>query len=140
MLAVMDIMTTSVQKVTPDTVLLEVLATMNNNNLRHVPVVENEKLVGIISDRDIRLAMNSTLIDGDLDTHFSWLERFVAKQCMTKNPMTIEPTASINRAAAIFHQNKFGALPVVDQGKLVGIITVTDLLAFLAEHEEMVSD
>lgn len=139
MLAVSDIMTSAPQTVTPDTVLLEVLATMNKENCRHVPVVEKGKLVGIISDRDIRLAMNSTLIDGDLGTHFSWLERFVAKQCMTSNPVTISAHAPLYEAAEILNEFKFSGLPVVEGGQLVGIVTVTDLLEYLAGQREPVT-
>ncbi len=133
MLTVKEIMTAAPHTVTPDTVLLKVLAIMNTNTLRHVLVVDDGKLVGIISDRDIRMALNSTLTDGDLGTHFSWLERFIAKQCMTRRPITVEPDTPINQAAAILNEYKFGALPVVEQGKLIGIVTVTDLLAHLAE-------
>jgi len=133
MLTVKEIMTAAPHTVTPDTVLLKVLAIMNTNTMRHVLVVDDGKLVGIISDRDIRMALNSTLTYGDLGTHFSWLERFVAKQCMTRKPITVEPDTPINQAAAILNEYKFGALPVVAQGKLIGIVTVTDLLAHLAE-------
>lgn len=139
MLAVSDIMTPAPQTVTSDTVLLEVLATMNTNDCRHVPVVDNGLLVGIVSDRDIRLALNSTLIEGDLSAHFGWLERFVARQCMTENPITVSAHAPLYEAAELLNEYKFSALPVVDQRRLVGIVTVTDLLTYLANQREPVT-
>jgi acetoin utilization protein AcuB len=134
MLAVIDIMTSNPQTVTPDTVLLEILATMSSNDLRHVPVVDKGKLVGIISDRDLRLSMNSILSDGNMSNHFKWLEQFVAKQCMTENPIVVAPDTSIYKAAALLFDHKISALPVVDEGRLIGIVTVTDLLGYLANR------
>ncbi|MCP5095101.1 MAG: CBS domain-containing protein [Chloroflexi bacterium] len=136
MLAVIDIMTPNPQTVTPGTVLLEVLATMSSNDLRHVPVVDKGKLVGIISDRDLRLSMNSILSEGNMSNHFKWLEQFVAEQCMSDNPISIDPEASVYKAAALLHEHKISALPVVNEGELIGILTVTDLLGYLANRAE----
>jgi acetoin utilization protein AcuB len=98
-------------------------------------VLEKGHLVGIITDRDIRLAMNSPMM-----LHGHWqdeelLDRATAQDCMTPNPMTVEPETPAYQAARMLSLFKFGALPVVEDGILVGIITVTDFLERFAASQ-----
>jgi acetoin utilization protein AcuB len=98
-------------------------------------VLQDGVLVGIITDRDIRLVMNSPMV-----LHGRWqdealLEEVTAGACMTASPLTVSPTTPAFRAARMLSLYKFGALPVVDEGVLVGIITVTDFLENFASRQ-----
>ena len=132
MIRLIDLMTPDPQTVTPDTCLMEILALMNNEGYRQVPVVNNVgKLVGVITDRDIRLAMNSSVLNVELSKQLSLLENVTAAECMTRDPITVAIDTPIYEVAELLSQHKFGALPVMKQNKLVGIITVTDFLNYV---------
>lgn len=138
MLTVRDVMTTSLCTVKPDTTLQDAITRMKIAGCRQMPVLDDEgRLVGIVTDRDVRLAMNSPIV-----LHGRWqdedlLARVTADSCMTPNPICIEPDTPAYRAAEMLSAYKFGALPVVESGKLIGIITVTDFLdRFAAEQPQ----
>lgn len=101
---------------------------------RHIPVVEHDQIVGIITDRDIRLALNSPYILRERLQDKRLLEETPVEACMTLNPLTIRDTASIEEAVDSMLEHKFSGLPVVTaNGKLVGMITTTDLLKVLGK-------
>lgn len=108
---------------------------MAKHRINQLPVVVNDKLVGIVTDRDLRDAYPSSLrpfrgkdIDEFGDSH-------LVEEVMTYSVVTVSPQTSLRDAALQLRQQRFGALPVVENGKLVGIITRSDLLdAMLAEH------
>ena len=132
MLTVEDLMTVIPNTVTPQTTLRQVIDVMKTQSCRQLPVLENGCLVGIITDRDVRLVMNSPLV-----LHGRWqdeeiLDHVTAESCMTPDPMTVTPDTPAYHAANMLSIYKFGALPVVDNGELVGIITVTDFLNYFA--------
>jgi len=111
---VKDFMTQNPITVTPDRKADETLELMRSLNFRQCPVVEGGKLVGIVTDRDIRASKGSGVKVGDI---------------MARDPVTILDYASVEGAAEIIRSGKFNALPVVtNKGELVGILTVTDLL------------
>jgi acetoin utilization protein AcuB len=128
MLTVNDLMTFDPETVTPSTTLCEAVVLMNRGDHRQLPVVEDGKLVGIISDRDIRLAVNSPLIAEDSIARIRLLDQHTVAECMTRDPITVTPATPINEVAGILVLHKFGALPVMENEALVGIISVTDLL------------
>ena len=135
MLTVNDLMTIIPYTVTPATPLRHVIELMKAEGCRQLPVLENGKLVGIITDRDMRLVMNSPIV-----LHGRWqdeelLDKVTAESCMTPNPMTVTPETPAYRAAGMLSIYKFGALPVVDEDTLVGIITVTDFLDCFASAQ-----
>lgn len=128
-LKVYDLMTSMPRTVTPDLPLREVLEYLRDDCCRQLPVVDDSgRLVGIITDRDVRLAMNSPLVLHERWQDEALLEKADAASCMTPNPITIEPDVPAYRAAEMLSTYKFGALPVVRNGELVGIITITDFL------------
>lgn len=139
MLTVNELMTVIPNTVTPQTTLRQVIELMKAQACRQLPVLDNGKLVGIITDRDVRLVMNSPLV-----LHGRWqdeeiLDNITAENCMTPDPMTIAPDTPAYQAANMLSIYKFGALPVVDNGVLVGIITVTDFLNYFAmQQPEMI--
>ena len=99
---------------------------------RHIPVVEHDQIVGIITDRDIRLALNSPYILRERLQDKRLLEETPVEACMTPNPLTIKDTANIEEAVELMLVHKFSGLPVIGtNGKLVGIVTTTDLLKVL---------
>jgi acetoin utilization protein AcuB len=118
----------------PDACLLDAFEMMRDHRIRHVPVLEGEKLVGIVSDRDVRSALPSRrgLQEGWASLGSSLLTTRVA-QVMTVMPITIAPDASIREAAQILCRDKIGALPVMSGGKLIGILSAEDILWAFAE-------
>ncbi len=139
MLAVNIFMTTNPETITPDATLREAVVMMNNGDHRQLPVVDGGKLVGIISNRDIRLAVNSPFITEDSMTRIQLLDEHTVDECMTRDPMTVSQATSINKVAETLALHKFGALPVMENGTLVGIISVTDLLKQIALRPEMIN-
>ena len=140
MLTVNDLMTEIPNTVTPQTTIRQVIALMKSQACRQLPVLLNGKLVGIVTDRDVRLAMNSPLI-----LHGRWqddeiLDNITAETCMTPDPMTVSPDTPAYQAANMLSIYKFGALPVVDKGVLVGIITATDFLDYFALQRPQLID
>jgi len=136
MLTVGDLMTPNPENVRADTPLRQVINKMKVDRCRQLPVVdETGHLQGIITDRDVRLVMNSPIV-----LHGRWqdeelIETATATSCMTPNPITVNSAMPAYRAAEMLSAYKFGALPVVDQDDLVGIITVTDFLDRFADHQ-----
>ncbi|TWU51762.1 CBS domain-containing protein [Rubripirellula reticaptiva] len=105
-----------------------------DGDIHHVPIVSGEKLVGIISSNDLmRISFgefgnqDGKELDAILD------HTFTIDGVMNKNPVSLPVSGSIRDAARLLVTHRFHALPVVDDGKLVGIVTSTDLMHFLAE-------
>jgi acetoin utilization protein AcuB len=141
MLRVSDLMTAIPFTVTADTPLRQVIEVMKTEGCRQMPVLEDGDLVGIITDRDIRLVMNSPMVLHERRQDEELLDRATAGSCMTANPMSVSPDTPAYLAAHTLSLYKFGALPVVDSDVLVGIITVTDFLDyFVAEQSKDVVD
>jgi acetoin utilization protein AcuB len=95
---------------------------MRDHRFRHLPVVEDGRLVGILSDRDLRPVLLSP-----------GLARARVRELMSEDLTTVGPDAPLEEAASLLVVKKIGCLPVVAQGRLVGIVTETDLLAVLVE-------
>lgn len=130
---VADIMTANPITVTPRNAIRTAVNLMREGGFRRLPVVDRGRLVGIITDRDLRRAANSPFVVRE-----QWYDNFILDHievgsCMTPNPITIGPGDSIAEAARVMRNHKIGGLPVVADGQLVGIITDTDLLAYLIE-------
>jgi acetoin utilization protein AcuB len=133
---VAELMSRKLYTVSPDDSVEEAIRLLGQRGLRHLLVLQKGTLVGIISDRDIKRAMEPAkrrkqklLGIGGL---FFLLEPIYVREIMTPDPMTIEPGATAQEAASLMVANRFGALPVVDGGALVGIVTESDLLRYFA--------
>ncbi|MCP5097789.1 MAG: CBS domain-containing protein [Chloroflexi bacterium] len=141
MLTVNDLMTVIPNTVSLDSSLRSIIGLMKSQGYRQMPVINKGKLVGIVTDRDVRLVMNSPIV-----LHGRWqdediLDHVTAESCMTPNPITVAPETPAYRAAEMLRTYKFGALPVVDEESLVGIITVTDFLDhFISNHSQTTVD
>ncbi len=117
--------------VTPADPIRVAIERMREHGCRRLPVVENEKLVGIVTDRDLRRATNSPFVLRE-----RWYDEFLLDHirvgaCMSANPVTASPQTRIVDAAKLLRDRKIGGLPVIEKGSLVGIVTETDLLDFL---------
>jgi acetoin utilization protein AcuB len=102
---------------------------LKEHEIRHLPVLKDgEKLVGILSERDIKQASPSPATALEIREIYYLLDKVKVKQIMTRRPYSISSTAPIEEAALIIREKKIGCLPVVDDGKLVGILTETDII------------
>jgi len=126
-------MVSEVETLTPDDSLETAVMLERRFRIRHIPIIENGELVGMVTDHDLKRAMPSPVTGSDQQTFDRVVQTTLLRQIMTRSPTTISPAAPLRDAVQMLCEKKFGALPVVDQGKLVGIITGIDLLrAFLA--------
>jgi acetoin utilization protein AcuB len=119
--------------VSPDTSLAEALQLTRAHRVRHLPVLRDGVLAGIVSDRDIRLAMPSPLAVAD-DDRADFLARTRVGEVMTAEVIAIGPLETVEDAAKLMHRHRVGSLPVTDPaGRLLGIVTETDILRCFAE-------
>jgi CBS domain-containing protein len=113
--------------ISPNDTLAAARKLMDAGQFRRLPVVENDKLVGIITERDLR-------------QHWGYLDSTKVNAAMTSDPVTVTPRNTAEDAAHLMLQHKIGGLPVVDNRKLVGILSTSDLIRALlnviqaAEH------
>ncbi len=124
-------MTRKVITVAPETSVFEAQELMADNRIRHLPVVDkNQRLIGIVTDRDIRSALPYNFIkDSCSAEQREQICALTVKDIMTRDPISISPTYTIQDALLMIQKSNVGALPVVDvDGKLSGILSVRDLL------------
>ena len=102
------------------------------NKIRHIPVVSGNEIKGMLSYTDLLRISFADAVDENEDYVDSVVyNMFTIEQVMTKNVVNIPSTTTIKEAAEILSQKEFHALPVVDEGNLVGIVTTTDLIRYL---------
>ena len=130
-------MTRNLITVTPDTSILKVKNLLKQYNIDQVPVVEGKKLVGIITDKDIR--ENSASPASTLSVHELnyLLSEMSAREIMTKKLYTVSPGTTIEEATKLINEKRVNSLPVVVHDEIVGIITTCDLLNVLLEFMGM---
>lgn len=117
----------------PDDTLREARRLIGERGLRRFPVVEEGRLVGIVTDRDVRQADTSSAVVHERRYVDYILDRIQVRGIMTPNPVTVTPDTPLEEAARLILEHKIGGLPVVEEGRLVGIITETDLIKTLIE-------
>ncbi len=126
---VADLMTRSVVTVPPDTPVLDARREMVQRKIRHLPVIgPGKELLGIVTDRDIRLSLPSQATSLSVWEMNYLLTKLTVEQVMTKTVITVGPDRPASDAARLMLDQKIGALPVTDGGRLVGIVTETDML------------
>ena len=128
---VKDIMTEKLVTIEPDEPIIQAIKAMDEGGLRRLPVLKAGHLIGIITDRDIRKALNSPMVFHEKTYDDYLLREIRVGSCMTREPLTVSPQADIVDAAALMEQEKIGGLPVMNGNRLVGIITVSDLVDYL---------
>jgi CBS domain-containing protein len=105
---------------------------MRLGRIRHLPVVDGVTVVGIVSQRDLFRAGVSCLLQLGHRAEHEWLSRIAVAAVMTAGVMTVAPDTSIRKAVGLMAEHKIGCLPVVEDGKLVGLLSETDCLRYLA--------
>jgi acetoin utilization protein AcuB len=138
---VRDVMTSDPLTVDPDISLREATGLMNQKGIRHLPVVNHAgRLIGILTDRDIT---HAALVPA-LSEFLSWDPRRLkaprVRDAMTWSVVTTDPEATLVQAGLTMFQRRLGSLPVVENGRLVGILTERDVLAALHKEQGVESD
>ena len=121
MLTTKDIMLDKPHSAAPDTAVAEARSLMESEGYKELPVTEQGRLVGIVTKRDLCIKVHSLNLND-----------MTVGDCMTADPLTVTPDTPIFRTAEMLSTYKFGALPVVEGEKLVGLITAGLLLAYFA--------
>ncbi len=115
-------MNKNVVTISPDAGLRDAIEIMHHHSIRHLPVVENGTMLGFVTESNLRQYLLTDMLN-DLTT----------SDVMIINPITVDSNASIDYAAKLIHEYKIGGLPVLEKRKLVGIITITDILGAFIE-------
>lgn len=116
----------------PDDSFRTAMHVIRQKGIRHLPVVEGKRLVGIVTDRDLRQAAPSGATSLSIHELHYILEKLTIREIMTKEVVSVRPDQTVDDAALLLLGHRIGGLPVVREGELVGIITETDILqAFL---------
>lgn len=122
---VSQIMSRDIVVISPDKRVGQALNLMQKHNIRHLPVVQNDHMVGWITSRDLREVLLASM-----------LEKITVGDVMIKEPIRVSPDTHIEEAARLLLENKIGGMPVMEDDRLVGIITLMDLVsAFLTMLE-----
>ena len=129
-LKVSDIMTPDPVTISPEETLMEARQLMRLRKIRRIPVVSDGRLVGILAEGDLKRAEPSTL-SSDQEEFMTVMEGTQVNRIMIQNLVTASPDMPLLDAARMLHSNKYGALPVLEDGKLVGILTDNDLIGAL---------
>lgn len=128
-------MTRDVITIVPDTSLHEAHRLMTEKRIRRLPVVDRGKLVGLVTLGDVRSAEPSAASTLSVWEMNNLLAKLKVSEIMTREPVTISQEATISTVAEIMLEKKFSGLPVVDdQGKLVGIITESDIFRLVVRE------
>ena len=130
---VSDRMTSEVVTLEEEQSLRDALSLQQRHKIRHIPVVSDGSVVGILTDRDLKRASPSLLSGINQEQYDELLDTTRVEQVMTRNPQTVTPATLLKDVAKILIEGKFGAVPVIEKKKLVGIITEIDLLRVLHE-------
>jgi acetoin utilization protein AcuB len=125
-------MTSDVMTIDEDTSMMKASQIMKENNVRRLPVMHKGKLVGMVTDRDIKEASPSKATTLDVHELYYLLSELKVKDIMSKNIITIGPEDTVEKAAVIMLEHRISGLPVINEkGKLVGVITQGDIFKVL---------
>ena len=130
---VRDWMTKDPLTVTPDTPVLEAINLLKQKKFRRLPVVKDGKLLGLVTDKDLKDAMPSKATTLSVWEMNYLLSKLTVEEVMAKPVITVGADEPLEKAALIMEEKKIGGLPVMEGDRLVGIITVTDVLRAFIE-------
>jgi CBS domain-containing protein len=137
MFSIEAIMSTNLITVTPSATLAEARTLMQENRIHHIPVVEDDRLVGLITLTNVLAATDSFLRDSTNRIHANDIS---IKDTMVEDVATVDISASLRQAALFLEKHKIGCLPVMDDRTLVGIITDTDFVAVAINLLEQIEE
>ncbi|HUI26387.1 MAG TPA: CBS domain-containing protein [Candidatus Kryptonia bacterium] len=132
MMTVRDLMETEVATLKSNDSLSLADDIMRLGRIRHLPVVSGERLVGILTQRDLFRAAISSVLRLRPTAERDWLLKIHVSEVMTPNVVTAVPAASVRSAVGLMIERQIGCLPVVENGRLVGLLTETACLRYLA--------
>jgi len=132
---VRDLMTGEPITVNPEMPMLQARERMQQARIRHLVVVENGRVVGIVTDRDIRLNLPSPATSLSVWEINHLLARLTVREIMSSSVIVVDPDRAAAEAARIMTDHKIGALPVVEGARLVGIITESDFVKAAARRD-----
>lgn len=104
---------------------------MSKHRINQLPVLDGDKLVGIVTDRDIRDAYPTSMVINRGKEIDQFADTYTVEEVMSYNIMTVRPQTPLASAVRLLRRHRIGSLPVVDKGKLLGIITRSDVLDFV---------
>lgn len=122
----MEIMTTDVKTATPNEDAERAFQRMRNQRIHHLVVMDGRRVLGVVSERDLGGAKGKAVRDGRL-----------VSELMTEQAVTASPTTTVRQAANLLRARTIGCLPVLEGGKLAGIVTLTDLLELLGRGTQL---
>ncbi len=129
---VLDIMSEKMVTISESDTLSTVEDIMTLGHVRHMPVVHAGKLVGVVSERDLLRTSLSNLMEFGSEERRLFLHAVEIARVMSAPPITIAPDATVEEAAQVMADRKIGCLPVLEDDKLLGIVTETDVLRYFA--------
>ena len=133
---VADLMTRSLVTVGHDATVAEAWSIMRTRQVRHLPVLDTDRrLIGILTDHDLRQVVLDRCVQEEPSQLARSLARLRVNEVMTWAVITVRPDAEIRHAARIMHERKLGALPVADGGRVVGMLTATDVIRAVTEGQ-----
>ncbi len=137
-----EIMTTKVFTVEQHDLIARVFFLINYEKIRHLPVVEKGKVIGIVSDRDLYKALgpksNSNAIEGSIKNSELHVVNTRVQNIMRRGVITTTTDAMVSEVAGIMAEHKIGAVPVINSNnKLVGIVSATDILRVFSKLEHL---
>lgn len=128
------IMTRDPKTLRPEQSLLEAMRFLRDHGVRHIPVVDADgALVGVVTDRDVKRATPSALLGEQRQVWDELVNGTPVSKIMTRQVITGEPTTPLRDVVRRFVEDKIGCVPVVERGKVVGIVTAHDLLKVMLE-------
>ncbi|MFQ5961157.1 MAG: CBS domain-containing protein [Candidatus Methylomirabilales bacterium] len=129
-------MTANPITVRPDTSLRKAFELLQDHQIRHLPVIRGKKLVGIVTDRDLRQQLPSPLAQAeDFERFRTWTAKVKVGEVMTRRVLSVSPDTRTDKAARLMVEHRIGCLPVLRGSTLVGIITTIDLLQTMAGED-----
>ena len=132
---VSQIMTKNLVTLTTKDDLVKAEELFKKNNIRHIPVVSGSAIIGMLSYTDLmRISFADAIDEDEHDVDTMVYNMFSIEQVMVKDVVSVSPTTTIKEVAQFLAEKEFHALPVVDQERLVGIVTTTDLINYLVEQ------
>ncbi len=130
---VSQIMAKALIVVNPTKKISEVNQMYNEYGIRHIPVVDGSKIIGVISKNDVQKLGFGTSNE-NTEALNAIYDSFELKNVMVKNPITVTADTNIKDVAEIFYNQSFHSLPVIENEEIVGIVTTTDLVKYLLDQ------
>lgn len=130
MMTVEEIMVTDVHTLRETNTIVDARALMSKEHVRHIPIVADDgRLIGLVTQRDVLAASESVIAHANDTDYARSVSQITLSHIMTRDVSVIEQNTNLKQAAIYLQTHKYGCLPVVDNGKLRGIVTDTDFVA-----------